>query len=142
MLLAPLAKAADWARHRVRLRNGDRKQALGRRGEDLAHRYLQQCGLTVVARNWRAAPGGAEIDLIAYDADTLVFVEVKSRTSEEYGSPDRAIGIEKQQHILRAALEYSRRADVEWRRVRFDIVNVVFSQPAAITHLTDVLPIR
>jgi len=137
-----LYRLADWLRHKARLRLGNATAAMGRRGEDLAHRFLRDHGLTVVARNFRLASGAAEIDLVARDGDTLVFVEVKSRATEEFGSPDRAVGLEKQRHMLRAALDYARRADVEWREVRFDIVNIVFSEPPAIKHLRDVLPIR
>lgn len=136
-----LLKAADWIRHRVRLK-GNPDHALGKRGEDLAHRFLQQSGYAVVARNYRPQPGGAEIDIIAHDGETLVFVEVKSRSTEEFGSPDRAVGLEKQRHMLRAALEYARRAGTDWHLLRFDIVNVIFSDPPEITHLKDVLPLR
>ena len=97
----------------------------------MAHRHLQSLGYQVVARNWRAR-SGPEVDLIAQDGDTLVFVEVKSRRTEEFGSPDRAINREKELHLLRAAREYTRRAGADWSKVRFDIVNVVFTEPARI----------
>ena len=137
-MIRAIARAADWARHKVRSR-GNPAHAMGRRGEDLAHRYLQRAGMLVVARNWRARPGGFELDIVAWQGETLVFVEVKSRASEEFGAPDRAVGPEKHQRMLRAAREYARRADIEWRLARFDIVNVVFRNPPAITHLEDVL---
>lgn len=140
-MIQALARAADWARHKARLR-GNLQHALGRRGEDLAHRYLQRSGMLVVARNWRPRPGGLELDIVARDGETLVFVEVKSRTSEEFGSPDRAVGPDKHQRMLRAAMEYARRADIEWRLARFDIVSVVLADPPAITHLRDVLSAR
>ncbi len=112
---------------------------MGRRGEDLAHRYLEGHGLRVVARNYRAPGGTGEIDLVARDGETIVFVEVKSRATEEFGSPDRAVGTEKERHLLRAALDYVHRAEVDWETVRFDIVNVVFANPPAIEHRQDVL---
>jgi hypothetical protein len=65
--------------------------ALGRRGERAAERHLRRCGYRIVARNFRAA--GAEIDLIAMDGDTLVFVEMKTRSSASAGAPvDALIG--------------------------------------------------
>src|SRR5947209_16805628 len=73
--------------------------ALGRRGEDLAHRYLRSAGFTVMARNYRPDAGDAEVDIIARDNEILVFVEVKSRLSAEFGSPERAIDNEKQKRI-------------------------------------------
>ncbi|MCX6590927.1 MAG: YraN family protein [Acidobacteria bacterium] len=129
----------DRLRHRARLRTGNREQALGRHGEDLAHRYLEGHGLRVVARNYRAPGGVGEIDIVARDGETIVFVEVKSRSTEEFGSPDRAVGAEKERHLLRAALDYVRRAEADWASVRFDIVNVVFQSPPAIQHRQDVL---
>jgi putative endonuclease len=110
--------------------------ALGRRGEDIAHRYLQKSGMTVVARNYK--PGeDSEIDIVARQGDTIVFVEVKSRSSAEFGNPDRAIDQEKQKHIVRAARAYVRRAGINWDQVRFDVISVIFSDPPAILHQRD-----
>jgi putative endonuclease len=105
----------------------------GRRGEDLAHRFLRRNGFVVVARNYRLAAGDAEADLIAWEGDTLAIVEVKSRGSEEYGSPERAIGEEKRRHLLRVAREYSRKCGVSWERVRLDVVAVILSDPPRVT---------
>ncbi len=111
--------------------------ALGRKGEDLAHRYLRSIGYTVVARNYR--PGtDSEIDIVARDQGVLVFVEVKSRRTADFGSPDRAVDPEKQRHILRAARSFVTRANESWNNVRFDVVAIVFSEPPAITHHRDV----
>jgi putative endonuclease len=110
--------------------------ALGRRGEDLAHRYLQCAGLRVVARNYR--PGAdSEIDIVAREGEIVVFIEVKSRGSAEFGSPERAVDEEKRRHILRAAQAYMTRAGVDWSSVRFDVVSIVFSDPPIIEHLRD-----
>jgi putative endonuclease len=137
-MLTPLYRLADVLR-----RHGQKKlmtpdHALGRRGEDIAHRFLQRAGLIVVARNFRMASGAGELDLVAWERDQLVFVEVKARQTDEYGAPDRAIGPEKQASLLRAAREYTRHAEVSWEKVRFDVVNVVFSTPPAVTHFRDV----
>src|SRR6185312_14404164 len=75
--LEPLYRLADRLRFR---RHGN----AGRHGEDLAHRYLRSQGMLVVARNWRPPQGGGEIDLIAREGETLVFVEVKWRASGEW----------------------------------------------------------
>ena len=63
------------------------------------------CGLTVVARNYRTPGGSAEVDLIARDGAWLVFVEVKTRQTDEFGAPDRAIDPIKRDKIRRAALQ-------------------------------------
>jgi putative endonuclease len=113
--------------------------ALGRQGEDIAQRFLQRAGIIVVDRNYRLASGAGEVDLVGWEGDTLVFVEVKSRQTEEYGSPDRAIGLQKKASLIRTARQYARQAEVPWQKVRFDVVNVVFATtPPAITHFRDV----
>ena len=127
----------DWLRHQARLRKWEPNLALGRRGEDLAHRFLRRQGYTIVARNYRLAAGDAEADIIAWDGDTLAFVEVKSRRTDEFGAPDRAVDQEKQHHIESAAREFARRAGIPWHRVRFDIVNVLLTRPPSVVHLKD-----
>lgn len=136
-MIQHLLGLADSLRHRARRRHSDPGNEMGRRGEDLAHRFLRKAGYTIVARNYRTRSGSGELDVIAWDGDTLVFVEVKSRSSEEFGAPDRAIGEEKRISIARAARDYARRADVAWNRVRFDVVNVILDAHPEITHIKD-----
>ncbi len=133
-LLWKLSDAARQFRQRQTL---SPTAALGRRGEDLAHRYLRSAGLTILARNYRPGGGDAEVDIIARDKDVVVFVEVKSRSSAEFGTPDRAIDTEKQKHIVRAARAYATRAGLEWSEVRFDTVSIVFTSPPSIVHQQD-----
>ena len=114
----------DWLRHARRRKVWEPARAAGRRGEDLAHRFLRREGFVVVARNYRPPSGGAEIDLIGWDGDTLAFVEVKTRLDGEFGSPESAVDAEKREFIRRAARDYARRTGIEWDRVRFDVVNV------------------
>ena len=102
-MIAKLYEFADLLRHHGRKRRMTEDHALGRRGEDIAQRFLQRAGIVIVDRNYRMASGGGEVDLIGWEADTLVFVEVKSRKSDEYGAPDRAIGPQKQSSLIRAA---------------------------------------
>ena len=111
--------------------------ALGKRGEDLAHRYLVRAGMPVLARNYRPGGGEVEIDIVARDGEKTIFVEVKSRRTAEFGSPERAIGQEKIINIIRAARGYATRAGIDWSQVRFDIVTVVFEPALSIVHLQD-----
>ncbi|MBI1897177.1 MAG: YraN family protein [Acidobacteria bacterium] len=124
----------DALRHRVRLRRWPAGHAWGRRGEDLAHRYLEEHGLTVVARNYRARSSGGEVDLIAWEGPTLVFVEVKTRATDAFGPPEEAVDREKRRHLVRAAGEYVRRRNVPWESVRFDVVSVVYDERTSIQH--------
>jgi len=95
--------------------------ALGKKGEDLAHRYLQSAGFTVLSRNYRPGGGESEVDIVAKDGPLTVFIEVKSRASADFGSPDRAIGQDKQSRIVRAARRYAARAGIEPDPVRHDL---------------------
>jgi putative endonuclease len=140
-MLSLLFRLADLARHRARIRLWDPKAASGRRGEDLAHRLLRQKGMRVVARNYRPRFGTGEIDLIARDGAQLVFVEVKSRGDEEFGSPDRAIDREKRKALVCAAQEYARRANVSWDQVRFDVVSVILSGEPKISHIAGAIAV-
>jgi putative endonuclease len=118
---------SDWLRHLVRRRRWNPNLALGRRGEDLAHRFLRRAGYIIVARNYRLPTGDGEADLIAWEGETLVIVEVKSRQSDEFGPPERAIGDDKRAHLRRVARAYARKTDTPWERVRCDVVTVVLS---------------
>lgn len=137
-MISVLYRLGDRLRHRARQGSTLPVTAVnGRRGEDLAHRFLRKRGLTIVARNYRPPAGGGEIDLIAYDRGKLVFVEVKTRASGDFGEPDAAVDDEKRRFLVRAARDYARRSAIEWQNVRFDIVSVVLDNPPRIELLPD-----
>lgn len=140
-MLMSLYRLADFARYHGRKRSWDPDLATGRRGEDIAHRHLEREGLTVVARNHRTSSGSGEVDLIAWHGETLVFVEVKTRTSAAYGPPERAISPEKWHRFLRAATDYARQANIPWERVRFDTVGVLLESPPRVEHHADVFSV-
>ena len=97
---------------------------LGARGETLAYWYLRQAGYTIVARDWRARPGGGELDLVGWEGLTLAFVEVKTRTSQVAGPPEEAVTSNKQRRIIKGAEEYLRQLKRKPLRCRFDVVSV------------------
>lgn len=117
---------------------GRRRSAhsLGRRGEDLAHRYLQKGGFRILARNW-TGPHLAEVDIVAEQDGRTVFVEVKSRAGVEHGSPERAMDDLKVVAQRRAARAWARRAGIEATGIRFDLITVVFTEPPRIEHFPD-----
>ncbi len=80
------------------------RQVIGAWGEDQAAEYLIKQGLTILERNYRTREG--EVDLIARDGDTLIFVEVKTRTNQEFGYPEEAVTEEKIEHIHNVAEDY------------------------------------
>jgi len=111
--------------------------AAGRRGEDLAHRFLRREGFTVVARNYRPRSGAGEIDLIAWEKHQLVFVEVKTRATADFGMPEAAVDTQKQGYLVRAARDYARRGSADWGAVRFDIVSILLTEPPEIRLFRD-----
>lgn len=100
---------------------------LGRTGERLAERHLRRSGYRLLARNFRAA--GAEIDLVAAEGDTIVFVEVKTRRDLKAGRPEEAVNGYKQERIRRAAGIYLSRHRAHLAPVRFDVVAITGSGP-------------
>lgn len=98
--------------------------SLGRCGEDAAALYLGTQGYSILARNLRTPVG--EIDIIAQKDKTLVFVEVKTRRSLVFGTPQEAVGPRKQRQIIRAALWYL--SDAHYRRFqpRFDVIAILY----------------
>lgn len=117
------------------------KTEIGRLGENLAAKFLKEKGFTVAARNFRF--GKAEIDLIVRRDEWLLFVEVKTRTSVEYGQPEEFLTLQQIGRIYDAAEEYIYRYD--WQgHVRFDIVSVhiggeVLGDDVKIEHLEDAI---
>lgn len=107
----------------------------GARGESLAARHLAAAGYTIEARNWRCATG--ELDLVCRVADTLVFVEVRTVSTDFLDSPLETIDAAKQRRVALAAEAYVRRNRSEYAGLRFDVVGVRLGRPPAIEHLED-----
>jgi putative endonuclease len=117
------------------------RQALGRRGEAAARDHLARHGVRILAENYACAAG--EIDLVGREGETLVFVEVKTRTTQAFGAPQLAVHWQKQQQIVRAAqwfLSERRLGDVA---CRFDVLAVSFldeEAPPRIQWVRDAFP--
>lgn len=111
---------------------------LGRQGEDAAYWHLRERGVIIVERNYRPEGLHGEIDLIGWEGDTLVFVEVKTRGPSPYRLPEAAVDREKERNLIAAARQYRRKAKRLSSPFRFDIVSVVTS-PAGpqIQHFRD-----
>jgi putative endonuclease len=100
----------------------------GELGERTAKKHLQRQGLKFLTANFRSPRG--EIDLVFRDLDCLVFVEVKTRSSEEWARPAAAVNRERRQRLTRAALDYLRLLKNPPVRIRFDIVEVLLQDGA------------
>jgi putative endonuclease len=94
----------------------------GLRGEDMAIKTLKKAGYKIVERNHRNSLG--EIDVIAEEGGTLVFVEVKKRNTERFGEAVCAVTERKKRHLIKAALFYMKMHDCFDRSVRFDVIGI------------------
>jgi putative endonuclease len=118
-------------------------RTLGQQGEDLAARYLRGLGYKIVARSDRAVLG--ELDLVAVDGRTIVFVEVKTRASHEAGHPADAVDLVKQAKLTRLALTYMRRHDLLECASRFDVIAISWGAagvPPTIEHFKNAFEAR
>lgn len=108
------------------MRNGSRleRAEIGLLGEALAMRWLGKNGRKVLHRNFRA-PRGGEVDIVCRHKDVLVFVEVKTRTSDEFGRPADAVNADKERLIQRGANEWLRLLGRPKIKFRFDIAEVL-----------------
>ncbi len=107
----------------------------GKKGEKLAAEYLVGNGLKLVALNWRIRH--LEIDIIAYDKEVLVIVEVKLRSTDYFGDPSESVTKKKQKYLIEAAEAYLATID-KAPEVRFDIISIIDSAKGyQFEHITD-----
>ncbi|BBH18222.1 UPF0102 protein [Nocardioides baekrokdamisoli] len=103
---------------------GLRNQAVGAYGERVAARYLADLGMSVLERNWRCSEG--ELDLVMRDGDVLVACEVKTRSTETYGSPHEAVAADKLDRLQRLAVRWAaERLGNPPPAIRIDLVAVL-----------------
>ncbi len=113
---------------------GIQSQKLGDIGEREAAKFLKKKGLRILARQHRNIVG--EIDIIAQDGETIVFVEVKTRKSDRTGLPVESVTATKQKQIIRTTLAYLKRHHLLNRRVRFDIVGIIWKNDTSAPEVT------
>jgi putative endonuclease len=109
------------------------KKLLGREGEDLAARFLMKQGYRILERNYRTRSG--EIDLVALHDGIVVFVEVKTRTSDAFGAPELAVTPRKQQRMVKAALAYIKYRKLHQVPCRFDVVAITTTAEQEVEHI-------
>jgi putative endonuclease len=98
------------------------KQLLGKEGEKAAEQYLRKKGYRIVERNYRCAAG--EVDLIVLDRRVVVFVEVKTRSGHQFGTPLEAVESRKQRKMIHAAQFFISQKRLHEREARFDVVGI------------------
>lgn len=114
----------------------ERRREVGRRGELVAESFLRTRNYTIVARNYRCRAG--EIDLVALDGPTLVFVEVRSRNGTLMGTPLESVDGRKQAKVAQVARHFVAARGWVDRDARFDVVGVRFDvEPPAVEHVAN-----
>jgi len=96
---------------------------LGKKGEEVALRFLKRNGYRILQRNYVCKMG--EVDIIARERDTLAFIEVKTRTSTTFGPPQLAVNASKQMQLSKAALYFLKEKKLEEMKARFDVVAIL-----------------
>lgn len=114
------------------------KDAVGQYGERVAARHLVDCGWEIVARNWRCREG--EVDIVARDGPALVFCEVKTRSSTDYGDPAEAVVGAKAARLRRLVGRYLDEHPGRWPEIRIDVISVLRQKQGAaqVRHLRGV----
>lgn len=110
---------------------------LGRSGEEVACSYLERKKYRIVEKGFKFLRG--EIDIIAYDGEILVFVEVKTRKNPEFGHPEESVTPAKRKQLRRVAQGFLLRNHIQEVECRFDVLSLTFDELAgyAIKHITD-----
>ncbi len=102
------------------------RKTLGRRGEDAAARYLRRRGYKILARGDQSGPG--ELDLVALDHRTIVFIEVKTRQTHAAGHPAEAVDDGKQRRLTRLAVTFLKRHGLLEQPARFDVIAITWPE--------------
>jgi putative endonuclease len=126
-LLEEFVHASDYLA--VRLKRRSTRPAhleLGRRGEEAAYFYLRRHGYTVVARDWRSGKVRGDLDLVAWENNTLCFIEVKTRSSRNVATAESAVDDDKTRVLRRLARQYLLAMPIEPDQVRFDVLSIYF----------------
>lgn len=143
--LQPIAEARE-ARHAEREGRQPKPQhlSIGERGEAEAYFYLRELGYTVVARRWRTPRLRGDIDLLAWDGDTLVVFEIKTRTARDSYAAEEQVDRDKRNQLRQQASAYLRNIPEPFRegvRVRFDVLAVYLVEGSVeFEHFADAFP--
>ncbi len=114
-----------------------KNKIIGNSGEIIARDYLISIGYEIIESNWHFSKN-SEVDIIAKDKNTLVFVEVKTRSSLNYGHPLEAVGQKKIQKIYMAALAYLDQTKIKYDNYRIDVISIIGLKNSEIEHLKNI----
>jgi putative endonuclease len=120
------------------------QKPLGARGEACAARYLKHHGMRIITRNRRRGKG--EIDIIALEGDIVVFVEVRTRASEEFMTPENSVRFHKRRTVTRTVRQLMRRHKQKGFTARIDLIAIIWpenaKEPTAVRHHKAVMPVE
>ncbi len=115
-----------------------KRHEIGKLGEELAVKYLQQQNYKVIERNFECKQG--EIDIIALDKNELVFIEVKTRTNIKFGKPAEAVDDTKQKHLIKAVKYYLYSRHLENEFVRIDVMEIyMYDNKYRVNHIKQII---
>lgn len=114
-----------------------RNKIIGNKGEQIAKEYLEKTGYEIIEQNWRYSRF-CEIDIIAKDKSTLVFCEVKTRSSVDFGHPFEAVDNKKLEKIHTAIMAYLQQNEAKFKDYRIDVISVIGLKEPEIEHLKNV----
>jgi putative endonuclease len=115
-----------------------KRHEIGKLGEDLACRYLQNQGYKILERNFEARQG--EIDIIALDKSEIIFIEVKTRSNISYGKPAEAVNEIKQNHLIKTIEYYIYSRHLENEFIRIDIIEIyLWKNKYRVNHIKQVI---
>jgi putative endonuclease len=97
-------------------------QITGKKGETLAIAYIQNKGFTLLHQNWRYSR--YEVDIIASKGDVLHFIEVKTRSNTQFGTPEESVTEKKIENLMKASEEFQHRYP-DWKRVQYDVLSIL-----------------
>jgi putative endonuclease len=134
-LLEEFVHASDYLSDRLGIGRAAHLE-LGRRGEEAAFFYLRRRGYIVVARDWRSGKARGDLDLVAWEGETLCFIEVKTRGSRNVATAESAVDHDKVRVLRRIARQYLLALPDTPDQVRFDVLSIYYeAQKAADIHL-------
>ncbi len=115
-----------------------KRHIIGKIGEDLAVKYLEQAGYKILQRNFECRQG--EIDIIALYKNEIIFIEVKTRTNIKFGNPADAVDRSKQKHLLKAVKYYLYSRNLEDEFVRIDVIEIyLYSHKYKVNHIKQII---
>lgn len=115
------------------------KRVLGKKGEEIASKYLIKSGYKVIEKNYRTKYG--EIDLICEKEDSIIFIEVRTKTNLDYILPEESITSKKIEHLKKSSLEYLSNSNRKYKNIKFEFIGILFlnKENYKLNHIKDII---